>query len=215
MVLKRANRPYPRVNPLKPSIVLRGPSGFPVSIEFSWSSDRWRHELTLNGVESPRPLLRSVEGQDQSDWPDSPPLQELNQHSVDDREAILGVGMAGKSHWSASINRELRGGELNLELACLARSYDAAAAVGQRPFVGSTYHVHEAASIEMNQAGGAALTLDGFVLKVEPARGDGWQSRMSFRPQFRHLVIEPIQSESTVSPSLRWGYRFGPGIRPD
>jgi len=40
---------------------------------------------------------------EQEDWPASPPVQELSIERIGDRDCLLGVGRAGKSHWSISI----------------------------------------------------------------------------------------------------------------
>ena len=51
-----------------------------------------------------RPLLESIEGTATDDWPPSPPLQSLSIETLPDgRRVALLVGMAGRSHWSASI----------------------------------------------------------------------------------------------------------------
>jgi hypothetical protein len=50
------------------------------------------------------PLLQSVPSTKETAWPAFPPLQELAQECHSDMEVLLGVGMAGRSHWSVSID---------------------------------------------------------------------------------------------------------------
>ena len=54
---------------------------------------------------SSRTLLHSVPSPKDTAWPPFPPLQELAQECHSDTEVLLGVGMAGKSHWSVSVDR--------------------------------------------------------------------------------------------------------------
>jgi hypothetical protein len=72
-------------------------------VSFEWAADRWRHVVTVaDGVR-----LTSVEGPaapaDDPRWPASPVLTEVSLVDVGGRPAILGVGRAGRSHFSASV----------------------------------------------------------------------------------------------------------------
>jgi len=72
-----------------------------LSVAFTWAGDRWQHAVTIDG----RPLATSLEhtadGRD-PEWPASPPLVELSTASTGAGLAVLGVGRAGRSHYSAS-----------------------------------------------------------------------------------------------------------------
>jgi hypothetical protein len=64
-------------------------------------------------------LLESIEGSGTDDWPPSPPLQSLHIESLPNgRRAALLVGMAGRSHWSASIETVKESAEILFDLAC-------------------------------------------------------------------------------------------------
>ncbi len=70
------------------------------------------------------------------DWPASPPIQQLSLELIHDRPTLLGVGQAGKSHWSISVETalgELEPGvnALRFDLACRARN--------KPTWLGSTY----------------------------------------------------------------------------
>lgn len=70
---------------------------------FEWAGDRWRHSVTVaDGVR-----LASIEGPAEPDgdprWPASPVFTEVSLVDVGGRPAILGVGLAGRSHFSASV----------------------------------------------------------------------------------------------------------------
>ena len=65
------------------------------------------------------PLLESVEGTPSDDWPASPPLQSLQRRrSCRTAAAALLVGMAGRSHWSASVEAGPRPAALVFDIAC-------------------------------------------------------------------------------------------------
>ncbi len=76
-------------------------------VRFYWHLDRYAHEVSRRIDGNWQPLLTSVEGSPADDWPASPPFQSLHIEQRDDgRTLALLVGMAGKSHWSASIEIE-------------------------------------------------------------------------------------------------------------
>ena len=65
------------------------------------------------------PVSESIEGTPVDDWPPSPALQSLSFHMLPDgRQAALLVGMAGSSHWSASIEPCADEPRLRFDIAC-------------------------------------------------------------------------------------------------
>lgn len=90
------NAPDPRVRP-----TLTVSSGV-VSATFTWTTDRWRHSLCIDGREFAESVEDRGDGRD-SAWPASPPLVELSQLELAHGQAVLGVGLAGRSHFSASV----------------------------------------------------------------------------------------------------------------
>ena len=91
----------------------------PVTVTFTWATDRWSHRVTLRGgsawdsVEGSRP----EDGDDR--WPASPVLVELSQLQTAHGPAILGVGLAGRSHFSASIGADPHHPDrVRFEIAC-------------------------------------------------------------------------------------------------
>ncbi len=71
-------------------------------IRFVWVGDRYQ-QLVEIGPAAARPRLQTVAGDALPDWPDDPPLQQLSIERLGDRTVALGVGSAGTSHWSVSI----------------------------------------------------------------------------------------------------------------
>jgi len=93
--------------------------GAGLRVAFFKLGDRYAHAIgaVLPG-EIVTPLLVSVEGTDQDLWPPSPPLQSLSIEQRPTGAVALLVGMAGRSHWSASVEANKNQGEVRFELAC-------------------------------------------------------------------------------------------------
>jgi hypothetical protein len=73
-----------------------------IIVEFTWDADRWRHEIrTADGC-----VWSSVEGVDDGAdprWPQSPVLTEVSLEEVAGKSVLLGVGVAGRSHFSVCV----------------------------------------------------------------------------------------------------------------
>jgi hypothetical protein len=94
--------------------------GLHLRIEFQWLGDRFGHTISaVHPSGEIRPLLESIEGTPADNWPTSPPLQSLSIETLKDgRRAALLVGMAGGSHWSASIEATPCRAEFIFDMAC-------------------------------------------------------------------------------------------------
>jgi len=95
--------PKPSTNDLR--IVLNA-----VEIVFSWCGDRWSHAIHFPG-QADAATWRSVEGREtpggDAAWPVSPVIVELS--PVPSADAVVGVGRAGKSHFSVSFTTKPAG----------------------------------------------------------------------------------------------------------
>ena len=107
-------------------------------VEFFWRSDRYAH--TIYGVLRGEaiPLLESDEGDSTAVWPVSPPLQQLHREErpgIGVGAVLLLTGVAGKSHWSASVTGfgDARYTNLGFRFACRFRE--------QPEWLGATYRV--------------------------------------------------------------------------
>ena len=85
------------------------------SIEFVWTDDRFDHAIRLGPVK-----LQSLCGPPDECWPDSPPIQQLSIETLEGRPVALGVGGAGTSHWSLSVEPVESG--FRFDWACRAKS---------------------------------------------------------------------------------------------
>lgn len=95
-------------------------------VDFDRSHDRWKHRVSLvmpagSSVVSPVMLFESQEGTSEEDWPASPPLQFVSIEARPKKPPVaLLMGMAGGSHWSASIEQHPAELALRFDIACRA-----------------------------------------------------------------------------------------------
>lgn len=156
-------------------------------VRFFRQSDRFAHDVwVLDGAQWIC-ALQSVEGSPEDDWPPSPPFQSLNVERRDDRFVALLVGMAGKSHWSASA-------AIDPLLPCV--HFDVACRVSAAcdPRLTSAYR-----------------TARGRLLEIEPA-GELGPAHVESGGEIVRVSV-PL-SPHAAARTLRWGYRLRPTIRP-
>ena len=176
-----------------------GDDGSGFRIEFVWTGDRYRHLIYTvhQGVSSP--VLTSVEGDDQSNWPPSPPLQQVSIEEVDGNPAAFGVGMAGKSHFSAAYLIQLQPRPtLVCDLAVLAKEVP--------HYVGSQYLVE---SVDENDKGLQIAFADGLLQLVGNVRRN-WVDAAgvnSNEQAMRQLELLP-ESETLEAGTIQWKFRL-------
>jgi hypothetical protein len=121
-------------SPTMPSPEARPPLTLTVAgttVRFAWHVDRWTHDVL--GADGTR--WRSIEETavgDDPRWPASPVLVELSALDTPAGRVILGVGLAGRSHFSASVGPDPAAPDrLRFDLACRVNE--------PPPWLGSTY----------------------------------------------------------------------------
>lgn len=162
-------------------------SGDRLQLEFIFREGRYRQTISLtdpSGV-----LLDQWEETSDSadeDWPASPPIQQLSLESIQDRPTLLGVGQAGKSHWSISVETiEGDTGEtLRFDVACRVRALP--------NWLGSTYRRTDAVASQT-----ARLGLTNESTEVKPAQ-DLLTCVCTIKPE----------SVTKYPATLRWSYRI-------
>lgn len=88
-------------------------------VRFVPCADRLLHEVSVKCHGGWSVVLTSVEGDPSQDWPPSPPLQSLHiERPPGEHERALLVGMAGRSHWSASVMLDVHTSRLRFDIAC-------------------------------------------------------------------------------------------------
>ena len=168
-------------------------------INFVWSNDRFAHTIEwLCEAGNWEPLLSSVEGTPDDAWPPSPPFQEVEPHvGRSGLTCLLAVGLAGTSHWSASIEEILQEGQPDSE--CRIRFDVACRLKRSASTLESTYQIshslHRDASERMAYTGpnGRQVRL------VSTSEVEAGSSTIAVRPQ-------PM---TTAEPTtVRWMYDF-------
>ncbi len=90
-----------------------------IDVTFSWIGDRWCHRVTCgaagcwSSIEGPRAEEADAR------WPASPAFVELSRLELPQGPAILAVGLAGRSHFSAAVSGDATRREwVRFEIAC-------------------------------------------------------------------------------------------------
>jgi hypothetical protein len=90
-----------------------------VTVTFVWTGDRWSHEVVIRDAGTWQSVEGSGTGTGDDRWPASPVLVELSAVETPRGPAVLGVGRAGRSHFSASVAQDPdHPGQVRFEVAC-------------------------------------------------------------------------------------------------
>src|SRR4051794_16817168 len=102
------------------AIEAAGSNGRRLRLEFVWRNDRYQQIVSAIDPQGHfQVLLESIEGSATDDWPPSPPLQTLTLEQLPDgRRVALLLGMAGRSHWSASVEPLAGEAKIAVDVAC-------------------------------------------------------------------------------------------------
>ena len=196
-----------------------------LAIEFTWQADRFGHSIYFLQENQQRPLLTSVEGCATDDWPASPPLQQISAQEIGGDPAIMGVGMAGHSHWSAScLLKTNDDGQLTLlcELACLTKTPvhkqatsaapESASAKVTEPRICSNYEVFDGWKLlftkENDQYGRFAS--DHVQQNRSPLLNTEFSSANPTKivPNGDSLALMPSSPSGSSKIAIQWGYRI-------
>jgi hypothetical protein len=123
---------------------------------FHAQADRYAHTLALvervRDGEQITPLAYSLEGSPLDAWPSSSPLQSLSVETRAAGDVALLVGMAGRSHWSASFETFANSTKLLIEHACR---------VGNEPaWLGCEYNWSESVQVLASSSSQVTLQLN-------------------------------------------------------
>jgi hypothetical protein len=145
-------------------------------VVFHQRSDRIGHRLEVFLNHEWVGVLESMEGSGDDDWPKSPALQTVHVEVRPAGNVALLVGMAGKSHWSASVAADETSGRVAFDVACR---------VAREPmWLGSCYR----------QLGGMNLVQ----VAVEPSVVDEVGEALTVQPQQAQLNALPR--------TVQWSY---------
>ena len=140
-------------------------------------------------------VLTSIEGGAEDVFPASAAMQEINLHELPTGPAMLGVGMAGKGHWSASYSVETQEGQpaIKCDLACLLKQLQSD---GQ--WLGSTYSVGDGVKVE-TEGLNVRFSMNGqsFSLIADPAYA-------SIETAEQQIQIVPTKLSDSKTVATRW-----------
>jgi hypothetical protein len=93
-------------------------SAGPLKVEFVRSGDRYGHQVFWHRLGGGGILMSQV-GLPDDIWPPSPVLQSLHfEIRSDESQTAMLVGMAGRSHWSMSVEADPKQNRLLFDVAC-------------------------------------------------------------------------------------------------
>ncbi len=163
-------------------------------IAYQQQGDRFGHHIVIAKKSGLITLLESVEGAPDGPWPESPPLQELEVEPRGDQEVALLVGMAGASHWSASV--EVDTDQLRFDIAC--RTRDTATCLG------STYLVVNARLLPRPN-GTVLIQSHDEKTTVELTPHDDFSTRFKLLGDGRLWIGPDVEIDKTPT-TVRWQY---------
>lgn len=162
--------------------------GSALELDFRKQGDRYVQSIrrvTSDGTWLDRWI--AVQEDEPVPWPASPPVQELHLQTIEGQDVLLGVGRAGKCHWSLSIETA----EID---SVAALRFDFACRCPEPPgWLGSSYRRDEQDSPA--DAGQIAAAL--VIRCEEDARLSGDDDK---------LCIEPIGAPAQWPGTVRWRY---------
>jgi hypothetical protein len=188
-----------------------------LAVSFHWRVDRFehrvvavRHDEALNETRDETadsdssnivlPLVRMVADRLVCDWPANPPLQQLDECVLSgQRRGLVGLGMAGTSHWSLAVEADERG--LWFDVACRI----------QRPPAGlqTSYELAEpfgAACIESVEADRCRVVGPSARDSLCELRADAASTAIVVDGDGRHLQLQPRLIPDRLPATVRWRY---------
>lgn len=161
-----------------------------LAVEFHSENDRYAHRIVVLNP-SPIVLVSSCEGTADENWPPSPVFQEVQACEIgNEQPGLLGVGLAGKSHWSVAIEGHA---DLVFDVACRVNA--------SPDYLGSTYQVHQPCE-RGEDAGLMRIDLGGSTMV-------GWEVLDGeFRIVEDHCAVVPAAMSGPFPATIRWSYRF-------
>lgn len=171
-------------------------AGRGLRVRFNRTADRVAHVVEFIVEGRSVPLLESIEGDSSQNWPVSPPLQQAHfEPRAGLGDVALLVGMAGRSHWSLSVEPEPQAASLLFDAACRV--------IGAPQQLGSRYRCLTGQwRLDAEGRATAELNKGEAVVLMEACEGT-----LEFAEPLRELVLRPARFDAS-SPTARWRYRL-------
>ena len=167
--------------------------------------DRFGHEIAYVAGPVAAACLTAELGRGRDPWPASPPMQQCSlEPSSRGRQMALLIGMAGKSHWSQSVETDS---------AAMSLTFDVACRVHRQPvWLGSSYRANHpiealsASTVRLTVAAGIELTMTG----EAPDRS----LPVGLEVSGNHVVIAADLGRLRFPSTVRWRYRVALAAAP-
>jgi len=160
-------------------------AGDRLQLRFARRGDRWEHAIDFRVAGRTVWQLNSDEGTADDAWPSSPPFQSLEMHAQPDGRTIaLLVGMAGASHWSASIETDPAGERIVFDVACRVKI--------EPNWLGSSYVLSDPAGRPRIEAIALESTADG--------------SQPTIATTGERIVVRVTDLAGSLPRTVRWKY---------
>ncbi len=157
------------------------------------------HRIALVVGSELHELLASVEGDDQEVFPPSPPMQQWALTELGGgRQAALLMGMAGRSHWSLSVEPGMPEPLIRFDVACRTSAVD-------RPALRSVYQMLRPWQ-RSPDAQAALVSVDGYHCLLRPVRLPDADGPPVLGVERDQLAIFP--PKITNSSTHRWQYEL-------
>ena len=167
-------------------------------VRFAFQGDRFAHAIKVARGAQWVEFISSIEGTPLDLWPPSPPLQSLHLEArPPERQLALLVGMAGKSHWSVSVELD-PAGWVSFDIACRVRSEESIHLGNEYQPLQPALETSDSCLVFANPIGQGRMALE-ILESCGPAR---------LRFDDGHLRIEPADMAGQSPRTVRWGYRI-------
>jgi hypothetical protein len=180
----------------RPALEVFDAAGRGLRVTFIKDGDRFVHEIAAVGPRGPVALLAVELGREFDPWPRSPALQQLTLDALPGgRQVALLVGMAGKSHWSVSVEPQ----------EPLGFCFDVACRMQRVPhWLGNSYVARQ--PIEVVSASAVGWMAGGVRGRLIGEALDGaCRSRLEVADD--RLAVVPQSQPPGLPGTVRWKYR--------
>jgi hypothetical protein len=171
-------------------------------VGFHWHTDRFAHSIGVLDEGRLVPLMASIEGSASDRWPPSPPIQSVHTEQHGNETVLMLLGMAGHSHWSASVQLDRERQTAKFDVACRIKSDDETSAATT---LGSQYRTMT--DPVTGDAGDVRIHVGGRGACVKPmADDDSPQTELCGSAD--GLLIKPVFQIDQLPCTIRWRYKI-------
>jgi len=187
------------------SLLTGSRDGRRLRIDFERKIDRYQQALWLIAGEREVCVVTTVEGTGQQAWPPSPPLQQLHEHQTPAGNlAVLGVGMAGTSHWSLAMEAGADQPSLCCDVACCVKEVPDDLAV--------TWELGENVAVNTDSELLVELSTPLGRVRISVGEEDEFAAAIYVVKRLEHpdgqICLSPMKTIGARPKTIRWRYRI-------